>query len=177
MAHNSLGRAIDVVLWGLHNRVKDPDPTWQYETHWIYQRADGAELLVVVRSRNGAGEQVYRPIHKDGGRWFIRDPLGPLSLYRLTGLAGAGRIYLAEGEKVCDLAWSLGLVATASAHGAKAPHKADWLPLAGKEAIILADADPPVEAYAVTVTAILASLDPRSMVKIHASGRSGGRTP
>ena len=117
MAHDCLGRAIDAVLWGMHNREKDPDPTWRYEAHWIYQRADGAEHFAVVRFRKSRREKVYRPIHKDQGRWIVGDPPGPLPLYRLPGVDGSPRVYLAEGEKVCDLARSLGLVATASATG------------------------------------------------------------
>jgi hypothetical protein len=63
-------------------------------------------------------------------------------------LATAKRVYVCEGEKAADAARTLGLVATTSAHGAKAAAKTDWQPMAGKEVVILPDKDDAGEGYA-----------------------------
>jgi putative DNA primase/helicase len=94
------------------------------------------------------------------------DPAGPLVLYGLPDLASATRVYLTEGEKAADLARNLGLIVTTSAHGAKSAHKADWIPLAGRDVVILPDHDPEGEGYAKAVLGCLARLHPRPRVRI-----------
>jgi hypothetical protein len=83
----------------------------------------------------------------------------------LHDLAGAKRVYIAEGEKAADAARSIGLVATTSAHGCNSPEKTDWQPLAGKEVVLLPDNDPSGREYADTVVGILRSLTPVPAVK------------
>lgn len=136
-------------------------------TTWSYQGPDGIELLRVARFDRPEGK-TYRPVHRDpSGGWRPGDPPGPLPLYNLPVLTGAGRVYVTEGEKVCDRAReTFGVIATTSAHGAQSPHKSDWTPLAGKEVVILPDHDEPGESYAVAVAGLLANLRPRPTVKI-----------
>src|SRR6476659_2361881 len=81
-------------------------------------------------------------------------------------LAGAQQIFVCEGEKACDLARKLGVVATTSAHGAQSPRRSDWSPLAGQSVVILPDHDVPGERYANAVVKILARQNPRPRVKI-----------
>src|SRR6185312_12608012 len=102
-----------------------------------YQEADGSEAFRVYRfdsknSKTGEPEKEFRPVHLTADGWVVGDPDGPLPLYHLPELADADRVFIAEGEKACDLVHSLGLASTTSAHGAQSPHKSDWSPLAGK---------------------------------------------
>src|SRR5262249_44859467 len=87
-------------------------------------------------------------------------------LYHLPELAAAATVFVTEGEKAADLARGLGVVATTSAHGAKSAPKSDWGPLAGKDVVILPDADPEGESYATAVLGLLARLRPRPRVRV-----------
>jgi hypothetical protein len=75
-------------------------------------------------------------------------------------------VFLPEGEKAADAARSIGLTATTSAGGAKAPAKTDWTPLAGKQVVILPDNDAAGREYAAKATAILTKLAPPVVVKV-----------
>jgi hypothetical protein len=142
---------------------------------WVYQNLDRTEALRVSRfegpsetSESGT-EKAYRPFHRQaGGKWVIADPKGKLPLYRLPELveAPAARVWIGEGEKVVDHAVGLGLVATTSAHGAQSPERTDWLPLAGRELVLMPDNNQAGEAYAAKVSQILADLDPRPILRI-----------
>jgi DNA primase len=142
---------------------------------WVYQNLDRTEALRVSRfegpsetSESGT-EKAYRPFHRQaGGEWVIADPKGKLPLYRLPELveAPAARVWIGEGEKVVDHAVGLGLVATTSAHGAQSPERTDWLPLAGRELVLMPDNNQAGEAYAAKVSQILADLHPRPTLRI-----------
>jgi hypothetical protein len=103
-------------------------------------------------------DKTFRPIHKEGQRWFIGDPPGPWPLYRLGDLGEAQRVYVCEGEKAADTVRALGLAATTSAHGAKSAGKTDWTPLRGKEVVLVPDFDEAGAGYAVEVAGILLNL-------------------
>src|SRR5262249_12455644 len=64
------------------------------------------------------------------------------------------------------LARGLGIVSTASSHGAKSAPRSDWSPLAGKDVVILPDHDPEGEGYAKAVLRELARLQPRPRVRV-----------
>jgi hypothetical protein len=133
---------------------------------WTYYGVNGTEALTVLRFNLPDGGKTFRPIHRHGGGWSIGDPDGPLPLYRLGELNGAPRVCVVEGERCADEAARLGLTATTSAHGAEAPHKTDWRPLAGLDVVILPDCDKPGEDYAANVANILTRLDPPARVRI-----------
>ena len=107
-----------------------------------------------------------RPVARHGDGWVVAGMDIPRPLYGLPDLAGADRVYICEGEKASDAARSIGLTATTSPHGSKSANKADWSPLAGKEVILLPDADSAGQDYAEAVTGILAKLVPPAMVKV-----------
>jgi hypothetical protein len=90
----------------------------------------------------------------------------PRPLYRLPDLASAKTVYVCEGEKAAEAAWSIGLVATTSAGGAKAARKTAWSPLAGKDVVIFPDNDQAGRSYGDAVAAILERLKPPSVVKV-----------
>ena len=132
---------------------------------WTYHNANGDPVGVIVRW-DKAGEKDIRPIARRGDRWTIGGMPAPRPLYRLPDLAGADRIYVTEGEKAAAAAGRCGLTATTSAHGSQSADKTDWLPLAGKECVILPDNDGPGRKYADTVAAILRKLRPPAAVKV-----------
>ena len=76
------------------------------------------------------------------------------------------RVFIAEGEKAADAVAELGYLATTSPHGSKSAGKVDWTPLAGRDVVILPDADEAGGQYADDVVAILAKLTPAATVKV-----------
>lgn len=132
---------------------------------WTYHDETGAEVFVVVRFDTPSGK-TFRPINRSDGAWRIGDPPGKLPLYGLPALADAKRVYVVEGEKCVEAARSIGLVATTSAHGSKAPHRTDWSPSAGREVIVLPDNDESGRQYADKVVEILGKLMPRPIVTV-----------
>jgi hypothetical protein len=70
--------------------------------------------LFVVARFDWRGDKTFRPVHLHKGEWREGDPLGPLPLYRVNDLPDVGTIYITEGEKACDAARGLGLIATTS---------------------------------------------------------------
>ena len=143
----------------------------------VYHKADGSESSTVVRFDFEDGrEKTYRPFHRNGAGYRMGDPAGALPLYHLPDVnASKGRVYVCEGEKCADAVAGLGLVATTSAHGAKSAGKTDWQPLAGREVVILPDADVPGAAYAKTVSEILSKLNPPAQVRVVALPRLSER--
>ena len=72
-------------------------------------------------------------------------------------------------EKAADAARSIGLDAVTSAHGSSAPAKSSWAPLAGRDVVILPDADEPGAKYAREVAMLLARLEPPARAKMSRS--------
>jgi len=111
----------------------------------------------------------FRPFHLSNDGWVMGDPPGKLPLFNLGQLRErpTDRVFLVEGEKcVCKLHEDLGLLAITSAHGAKAPHKTDWTPLAGRKVVILPDADDDGEGYASKASNALLNLEQPARIKI-----------
>ena len=132
---------------------------------WTYHDRHSKPAGVVVRWDTPEGKTI-RPVARYGTTWRIGAMPEPRPLYHLTELANATRVYICEGEKAADAVRALGLTATTSPHGSKSASKADWSPLAGKECIILPDADKPGERYAEDVVQLLAKLKPAPSVKV-----------
>lgn len=101
------------------------------------------------------GHKEFRPVHQVANGWCIGDPPEPLPLYRHDELPTDGRVYVAEGEKCTDRAWSLGLPCVASMHGSSAPHKSDWSRIANRDVVILIDSDAAGRKYGRVVAQIL----------------------
>lgn len=135
---------------------------------WAYHDANGFEVMLICRFHVNNGDKTIRPIHQNGdGSWVQGDPrMEKLPLYALPSLNEQKRVFVTEGEKPCDMARSLGLVATTSSHGAKAASKTDWSPLAGKEIIILPDNDDDGQIYVQNVVRELANVDRTATLRI-----------
>ena len=144
-------------------------------TGWIYHNAQGREIFRVLRidylGADGSKAKSYRPCHEsEDGRWLLSRPDGLLPLYRLPAILAASPeeiVTVLEGEKCADIAAALGLPsATASAHGAQAPHMTDWSPLAGRAVAVLPDEGERGADYAAKAAAILTALDPPAAARI-----------
>mgnify|MGYP005852013251 CR=1 FL=1 len=138
---------------------------------WTYRNADGEPVGMVVRWNLADGEKDVRPVSRRAGAlggWTIGAMPSPRPLYHLPDLLArpGERVHVGEGEKCADALAGLGLLATTSAGGAKAANKNDWTPLAGREVVILPDADKAGEEYAADVAAALAKLTPPARVRL-----------
>lgn len=132
---------------------------------WDYFDDAGVRVGGIVRWDTPDGK-VIRPICLRDGEWTSGGMSAPRPLYRLGEVKAAETVVITEGEKAADAAAILGYAATTSAHGAQSPRSTDWTPLAGKDVVILPDNDPSGTAYAESVVAILAALDPPPSIKI-----------
>lgn len=134
---------------------------------WRYLDASGEPIGLVLRWDREDGSKTIRPVWKIGGSWQHTYP-ERRPLYGLDRLAESpeARVFVAEGEKCVELLSTLGLLATTSPAGAQAAGRADWSPLAGREVVIVPDADEPGAKYAEAVRAALGTLDPAPRVAI-----------
>ncbi|MFO0963224.1 MAG: DnaB-like helicase C-terminal domain-containing protein [Phycisphaerales bacterium] len=128
---------------------------------WVYRAADGSPAGLVLRWNRPDGSKVIRPAWKVGEAWEHTYP-AVRPLYALDRLAAdrAARVFVAEGEKCAEALAELGLLATTSPGGANAAERAEWAPLAGREVVVLPDADDAGRTYAEAVLARLAALEP-----------------
>ena len=135
-----------------------------------YKDATGNVVGYVLRWDAGDGSKTFRPVSRRGDEWTIAAMATPRPLYGLTDIIrtplGAERVFLVEGEKACDVARSLGLLATTTAGGSAAPHHTDLTPLAGRSVVILPDNDAAGEKYALCVAESLLKLSPTPIVRI-----------
>jgi len=168
------------------SRTAKPDPTPKKPTP-IYPTADdaitAARLMIrgatlanawtypgdtfrVARFDLADGSKQFRPVHLNCVGWKIGDPPGQLPVYRADDLPRDETIFIVEGEKCADAARSIGLPAVTSSHGASQASRTDWTPMAGRDVVLMPDADDAGERYAADVSAIAAKLHPPARVKI-----------
>jgi hypothetical protein len=134
---------------------------------WTYTDAHGNAVMVVGRFDSADGMKTYRPFHRlPDGTWAVGDSDGLLPLYRLPEIIEANEMIVCEGEKCADAVREVGWPATTSAHGSGSPEKSDWSTLAGRDVVVLPDADTPGEGYGASVLRILKRQDPRPRVKL-----------
>lgn len=137
---------------------------------WTYSDRDTlGEVGRVLRWDRPDGKKDIRPISRHADGWRLEHMADPRPLYGVEFLEDADRVYVAEGEKCCDALFNeggLGLASTTSSGGSNAASKSDWSPLAGREVVILPDADDAGRQYAATVAAILHELDPPATVRV-----------
>jgi hypothetical protein len=145
-------------------RSKRGEPT----AVWNYTDAKGRLVGLALRFDDPSedGGKIVLPVSLLPGGWMVKAMLEPRPLYRLPELTEAERVIVCEGEKAADAARSLGLTATTSAGGCKAPAKADWSPLAGKDVVLIPDNDGAGRTYVERITAMISVLDPRPTMRI-----------
>ena len=148
----------------LTTRKGQPSAVWEYlDYQW--------EVCgYVLRWDRPDGAKDIRPVSRGlDDRWRIKAMPEARPLYRLPFLRELGdneTIFIVEGEKAADALISIGIEATTSSGGAKAPSKTNWTPLAGRSVMIWPDNDPSGFAYAETVAEIMTHLTPPATVRI-----------
>jgi hypothetical protein len=119
---------------------------------------------------DGEREKTIRPFSLHGTVWLMKDPPEPWPLYELhrilDAVAAGQRVLIVEGEKCADIANTLGVVATTSAHGSKCAKGTDWSPLAGALAVINPDVGESGEGYFQDVAKHLTKLDQPATVQV-----------
>ncbi|MBF0098382.1 MAG: DUF3987 domain-containing protein [Magnetococcales bacterium] len=146
-----LGDATPVVRSKANRSGPPMDDLGPHTGKWDYFSKDGQLICCVYRYDPPNRKKTYRPYDVKTGK--KQDPEGLWPLYHQPEIAGIGDVVFVEGEKCADALLSVGIVATTSMHGAKAPiNKTDWSPLAGKNLLIWPDKDKVGWDYAVDVT-------------------------
>ena len=111
---------------------------------WPYYDAAGKLIGYVARFETGDGKQ-FRPLVLIDGRWRAKGLPEPRPLFNLPTILERqdALVLVCEGEKVAEAASKRfpHFVATTSMHGAKSPHKTDWLPLEGRHVTVWPDHD------------------------------------
>ncbi|HTX94343.1 MAG TPA: AAA family ATPase [Mycobacterium sp.] len=124
-------------------------------------RAVNLEMRDLYDDRNGA---VYmypdgRKVHRSPSKQFHQSGnTQGRALFHADRIGSADTVYVPEGEKDVLVAEALGAVAVCSAMGAGKAHLADWEPLRGKHAIVVADKDEPGRKHATEVAELLDGL-------------------
>jgi len=126
---------------------------------FTYCDKDGKPLGIVARWNTASGGKEYRPLFKVDGQWQLTYPkVRPL--YRLDALTNAPPerpVFIFEGEKCADIA-SEYLLATTAPQGSSGAASVDLAPLAGREVVIVPDADEAGDKYAQVLRARLIQL-------------------
>ena len=134
-----------------HGPARDPATRGESETVYAYHDEQGALLYEVVRR---AGKRFVQRRPGGSGGWIWRLDDVRRVPYRLPDLIAAplGQVvYVVEGERDVDTLVGLGAVATSSPQGAGKWHLVAAVArevLAGRDVVIIADADEPGRAHA-----------------------------
>jgi putative DNA primase/helicase len=157
LIHCHAGCPTEVVLAALgieaRDLFEDGSAGRRIVAEYDYCDENGELLFQVVRFEPKDFRQ-RRPDGKGGWSWKLNGVRRVL--YHLPELIGARSVMVCEGEKDCETAMALGLVATCNPHGA-----GKWRPefadkLKGKRVCIIADADDPGRKHAESVALCLA---------------------
>jgi len=134
---------------------------------WLYHDAAGNAVAAVIRWDKQNSKEI-RQISRHDHQWLIKGLDKPYMLYCLPELLSRSEetVYVCEGEKAADAARSVGLLATTSMQGANSAAYSNWSPLAGRDVVILPDADEAGERYADDVVDQLSKISPAPRVKI-----------
>lgn len=106
----------------------------------------GIVEMIVIRYMRDGRKAFAQGSPTPGGYW-LESPIGSTPLYNRTRVRKADAVVVVEGEKCVHALADVGIVATTSPGGAMAGEKADWMPLAGKMAILWPDLDEPEDEY------------------------------
>ncbi len=141
-----------------HREHGEPTSTWAY--HDAGGQVVGSVLRWDFTNSDGKPDKKIRPVCYcdlgDGRRaWRSVGMPCPRPLLRLPDILARpdARVLIVEGEKAADAASKLfpELVTTTPPHGAQSPHKADWMPLKGRQVVVWPDNDKSGSEYAEAV--------------------------
>lgn len=134
-----------VTAWLKSQRLlTDHEPSTQTSPRDIaeYKYTDErGELLYVVERHDPKDFRQRRPDGRGGWLWSLNGTRRVL--YNLPEVLAARDVFVVEGEKDCETARGLGLVATCNPGGAGKWREEYCKPLGGKRVYVIADADVP----------------------------------
>ena len=165
--HTMLAPAITAAVWAVRQRL--PNHTTiddQPNQSWYYYYADETEACIVLRFNRSDGKKEIIPIRRDAEGWCLQQMPDPRPLYRLTHIADAETVWIAEGEKAADAIVSFGLEATTNAGGSKSVAKTDWRSLDCKRVIIVPDNDTAGKEFVAKVTRLIRKQAPNAEILI-----------
>ena len=157
LVHCHAGCSQEAVCAALKIEVRElfldaSDGKAQAVDEYPYTDEHGTLLYQVVRLE----PKSFRQCRPDGhGGWIWNLNGTRRVLYRLPEVLNAKSVLVCEGEKDCDMAGELGLVATTNPGGACKWREEYSEPLRGKRVAIIADADEPGRKHALQVAASL----------------------
>ena len=114
---------------------------------WTYHTGEGERAFVVARWIGRDGKKIVRPLCWVGTKWALRAMLRPRPLYNLPDILSLSApdtpVVVVEGEKCATAAAKVfaGHAVTTWSGGASAWHHTNWSPLAGRNVLLLADAN------------------------------------
>ena len=161
------------------SRLRPPEAKGAPVGTWTYLTADGGVAFHVARWENEDphGRKVIRPATWNGTRWVLKAMPKPRPLFDLpTVLEGPTKsVVVAEGERCVDAAARVfpDHSATTWAGGSSAWELTDWGTLAGRDVLLLADADDPGREAMRRIAERLASMG--CTVRIHLPTGDDGR--
>ena len=135
-----------------------PEPNWErltpksirdaggtFTKSWTYHTAEGGIAFHAGRWDLPGRGKGFRPATWCGGRWQLKAMPGSRPLYNLPAIAGEPDkpIVVVEGEKCADTATGVfpDCAATTWAGGSNSWELTDWQPLAGRDVLLVSDAD------------------------------------
>jgi putative DNA primase/helicase len=153
-----------------------PHPLGKPSAKWSYRDRDGRLLFIVCRFDTDAGKQIIPLTYGEDGigrRWRWKGFPAPRPLYGLDKLASSPDtpVLVCEGEKAVDAAAKIftDYVVTTSSNGAKAPGKADWTVLSGRQVVVWPDNDREGSEYAQAVAGLCDKAEAASVAIVDVS--------
>jgi putative DNA primase/helicase len=145
LVHCHAGCSQEAVLAALKELSPQNGAVPRIVAEYEYQDENGKPLFQVVRFEPKDFRQ-RRPDGMGGWHWNLNDVRRVF--YRLPEVLAEKRLLICEGEKDCETARALGIVATCNAGGAGKWRDEYSEPLRGKRITIIADADEPGRKHA-----------------------------
>ena len=145
---------VAAIGWTMRELFDDDQMRAAYNVRTVYDYPDG------------------RKVHRDRGKKFRQSGnTKGTALFHADRISYADVVYVPEGEKDVLAIETAGGVAVCSAMGAGKAHKADWSPLRGRHAIIVADNDQPGREHATQIAELLNPIAASVAIKQAAVGK------
>lgn len=139
-----------VELFPSRDRREIPDSHFQlgeYHSHWDYHDAAGVIVMRVCRWEQPNNKKDIRPLVRGVDGWKWQHHPAPRPLFQLDRLVNDADLpaIVVEGEKTAVAAQKLfpSHIATTWSGGASALGQTDWIPLTGRDVVLVPDCDGP----------------------------------
>lgn len=120
----------------------------------VHRYVKGGKVISAAIRIEVNGKKEFRQASLNG-KWQMKAPPKPSTLYNYDGIKDSPVVVVVEGEKAADALIHLRFPATTSAGGASNAKGADWSVLNGKNIILWPDNDGPGRSYMKQVESII----------------------